>query len=191
MLNGVLSLILDTLASFLTMLLLTRALMRWLRISFINPLGQFILATTDWLVRPAQKLLPGGGPGFDLSCWIPAWLVQVLLAFIGLALMGVAGNVPGSLLAAFTVGALETLRALLQLVMVVVLMAAVLSWVNPRAPIAPMVNALARPFVLPIARRLPLLGGVDLSPLVVMLIVQVLLFVLAGLRSQLIGFAFS
>ena len=47
MLGGLVTLIVDAAASFFTMMLLTRALMRWLRISFITPLGQFILATTD------------------------------------------------------------------------------------------------------------------------------------------------
>jgi YggT family protein len=54
--------------------------------------------------------------------------------------------------------------------------------VNPRAPVAPLINGLARPFLLPLQRRLPPLGGVDLSPLVLLLILQMLQFVLANLR---------
>src|SRR6516164_10410086 len=96
MLGGLVMLILEALASFLTLLLLTRALMRWLRISFINPLGQFILATTDWIVRPAQRFLPATG-GFDMSCWVPAWIVQALVVIIG-ALFGSGFGNPLALL---------------------------------------------------------------------------------------------
>jgi YggT family protein len=49
---------------------------------------------------------------------------------------------------------------------------AVLSWVNPAAPIAPLINQLTEPLLAPIRRRLPLVGGVDLSPLVLILLAQ-------------------
>ncbi|WP_341677551.1 YggT family protein [Niveibacterium sp. SC-1] len=183
MLTGILLLLLNAAASFFTVLLLTRALMRWLRISFINPLGQFILATTDWAVRPMQKVLPSRG-GLDLSCWVPAWLIQVLLVLATLWLGRHFEASPFMLAGVLLIGAVELMRNLLHLVMIVVIVAAVLSWVNPRAPLAPLVNALARPFLAPLARRLPPVGGVDLSPLVVLLIVQVLLFVLTNLHLR-------
>jgi len=186
MLTGILLLLLNAAASFFTVLLLTRALMRWLRISFINPLGHFILATTDWAVRPLQKIVPSRG-GLDLSCWIPAWLIQVLLAFLTLWLARHVDGSPSMLVGIILIGVVELLRNLLHLVMILVIVAAVLSWVNPRAPLAPLVNALSRPFLAPLARRLPPVGGIDLSPLVVLLIVQVLLFVLTNLHMRIIG----
>jgi len=186
MLGGLVMLILEALASFLTLLLLTRALMRWLRISFINPLGQFILATTDWIVRPAQRFLPATG-GFDMSCWVPAWIVQALVVIIGALFGSGFGNPLALLVGALVIGGFELLRNLLHLVMIVVIVSAVLSWVNPHAPIAPMVNALARPFLAPLSRRMPPVGGVDLSPLVLLLILQVMLFLLASLRAHLGG----
>ncbi|MCL2656706.1 MAG: YggT family protein [Betaproteobacteria bacterium] len=186
MLGGLVTLILEAVASFLTLLLLTRGLMRWLRISFINPLGQFVLATTDWIVRPAQKILPAS-VGLDLSCWISAWLIQAIVVVIG-AFFGSGFQNPAALLiVAAVIGIFEVMRNLLHLIMIVVIVAAVLSWVNPRAPIAPMVNALARPFLAPLSRRIPPIGGIDLSPLVLLLILQALLFVLAGTRNHLLA----
>jgi len=184
MLGGLMAMIIDAVASFFTMLLLTRALMRWLRISFINPLGQFILATTDWIVRPIQKVLPSRS-GLDLSCWVPAWLIQVLAGLITLVFASGLSNPLALATAAAVIGGLELLRKLLQLVMLVVIVSAVLSWVNPHAPVAPFFRALSRPFLAPLERRIPPVGGVDLSPLVVLLIVQVLLYLLAYLRSGL------
>ena len=62
----------------------------------------------------------------------------------------------------------------------IVLLSAILSWVNPQAPFAPTLNALTRPFLAPVRRIIPLVGGVDLSPLVILIVVQVLLGFLAS-----------
>jgi YggT family protein len=52
--------------------------MQWQRISFRNPIGQFVVATTDWLVLPLRRFIPGLG-GLDLASLLPAWVVQVLV----------------------------------------------------------------------------------------------------------------
>jgi YggT family protein len=56
--------------------------------------------------------------------------------------------------------------------------------VNPYAPLAPVLNALARPFLAPLQRFIPPLGGVDLSPIVLIIVLQLLLGLLAGLRQS-------
>jgi YggT family protein len=66
---------------------------------------------------------------------------------------------------------------------------AVLSWVNPHAPIAPTVDALTQPFLSPIRRVVPLIGGVDLSPLVLILLLQVLLTMLKSVTPSFIAIA--
>jgi YggT family protein len=65
-----------------------------------------------------------------------------------------------------------------------VFLLAILSWVNPHAPVAPVFNAIARPFLRPIRRILPPVGGVDLSPLVLLLALWVLLFLIDGLARE-------
>jgi len=63
----------------------------------------------------------------------------------------------------------------------------VFSWVNPHAPMAPLFEAIARPFLRPLRRVLPLLGRFDLSPLVLLVLLQVALILLAGLRAAVGG----
>ncbi|WP_374510374.1 YggT family protein [Niveibacterium sp.] len=180
MLAGLLILVLNAVGSFVSSLLLVRALMRWQRLSFINPLGHFILATTDWVVVPMQKLF-GSRSGLDLSCIVPAWLIECLVIAVVLLLKGVFSD-PAALVGTVLVtGSVAFLISLVRLIMMVVIVAAVLSWVNPRAPIAPLVNGLCRPFLLPLQRRIPPIGGVDLSPLVLLLILQVLVYLLASM----------
>ncbi|HEX2761829.1 MAG TPA: YggT family protein, partial [Rhizomicrobium sp.] len=76
----------------------------------------------------------------------------------------------------------ETARLFLYLVFGIVILTAIMSWVNPYAPMAPVLNALARPFLAPFQRFIPPIGGVDLSPIALIIVLQLLLGLLSGLR---------
>lgn len=184
MLIGVLILVLQTIAGFFTMMLLVRTIMRYMRISFVSPIGPFVLATTNWAAAPFQRLLPNIAK-LDLSSLIPAWLIEVLLIIILAVLSGRHLGTPTTvLLGAGILGALELLSSGLMLLMGVVIISAILSWVNPYAPVAPILNQLTRPFLQPFRRLLPPVAGVDLSPLVLLLVLQVLQFLLQGFKNN-------
>ena len=123
MLGSLLLTIVETLGSLLSGVLLARFVMQWQRISFRNPLGQFVVATTDWLVLPLRRFIPGLG-GLDLASLLPAWVVQVVVVFVALAVRGVLGSADplGLLVVMWGVGLLETVKAALYLLMGVVLM---------------------------------------------------------------------
>jgi len=168
----------------MAMALLARFALQWARAPFRNPLGQFIVAVTDWMVRPARRLVPGLF-GLDLASLLLAWLWQVVYNGIALGLSGVLGAVslaPALLVALLAV--LELAKMGLYLAMGAVLVAAVFSWVNPYAPMADIFNTLTRPLLRPFRRLIPPIGGVDLSPLALLLVLQIGLFVVAGLRHN-------
>ena len=171
--------LLQTIIGFFTMMLLVRTAMRWMRISFVNQVGQFVLATTNWAVMPLQRVLPSIGR-LDLSSLVPAWLLQVILVLLVAALGGFGFEDPASvLIRACGIGALELLKSALYLLMFVVIIGAAISWVNPRAPMAPVLNMLTRPFLDPIRRIVPPVANIDLSPVVLLIIVQLLLIAIA------------
>ncbi|MDB5813385.1 MAG: hypothetical protein JWM03_195 [Rhodocyclales bacterium] len=179
MLTQMIVYLLQTIAGFFTMMLLVRTAMRWMRISFVNQIGQFVLTTTNWAVMPLQRVLPSVGR-LDLSSLIPAWLLQVVLVLLIAVISGYGFSDPlEAVLRACGIGALELLRSALYLLMFVVILGAVISWVNPRAPMAPMLNVLTRPFLDPIRRIVPPVANIDLSPLVLLVIVQLLLIAMA------------
>ncbi|MBL8444022.1 MAG: YggT family protein [Zoogloeaceae bacterium] len=184
MISGILLLIVNFAFSFITMLLLARFFMQWQRVSFRNQLGQFVLTTTDWAVKPMRRVIPGLF-GLDLASLVPAWAFQMVLAFVELSLRGASldGGVFGVLLGLAGLGLIELLRMALYLVMAVVLISAVLSWVSPHAPAAPVFHGLAAPFLRPFRRLLPTIANVDLSPLLLLLVLQVLLIVLGEMRG--------
>lgn len=190
MLGNLFLTIVETLGSLLSGVLLARFVMQWQRISFRNPIGNFVLATTDWVVVPLRRVIPGLF-GLDIASLLPAWIVQTLVVFVTLWVRGIIGITdPVSLLVVmWGVGLLETFKAALYLLMGVVLMSAILSWVNPYAPMAGVINALAEPFLRPFRRVIPAIGGVDLTPIALLLLVQVLLSALAMGKYMLIGLA--
>jgi YggT family protein len=176
--------ILDTVCGFLSLVLLVRFALQWARASFRNPLGQFIVAVTDWMVRPVRRLVPGLF-GLDMASLLLAWLWQVIYQGIALGLSGVLFAVtPAPVLVVALLAALEVVKISLYLVMGAVLVSAVFSWVNPYAPLAEVFNTLTRPLLRPFRRFIPPVGGVDLSPLALLLVLQIALFVIAGMRNS-------
>ncbi|HTJ97181.1 MAG TPA: YggT family protein [Rhodocyclaceae bacterium] len=174
--------VLQSIADVLSGIFLLRFLMQWARVSFRNPLGQFVMAASDWAVVPARKLIPGLW-GFDIPSLFLAWLAQGTYYALVLGLTGLSDLVtPAAIGTVALVALIETVRTLLYLVFGIVIVTAIMSWVNPYAPLAPMLNALAQPFLRPFQRIIPPLGGVDLSPFVLCIVLQLLLGLLANLR---------
>ncbi len=185
MLNNVLLLIVDTAISLITLVLLARFFMQWQRVSFRNQIGQFVVTATDWVVRPLRRVVPGLF-GLDMASLLPAWAFQTLLVVFEILIRGVAlgGDGAGIALGVLGLGLVEMLRMMVYLVFGVVLISAVLSWVSPHAPAAALFDALAAPFLRPFRRVVPTISNVDLSPLVLLLVLQILLMVLGGMRNS-------
>ena len=184
MLVQILLFILDTVCGFLTLALLVRFAMQWARVPFRNPLGQFIVAVTDWMVRPVRRLIPGLF-GLDMASLFLAWLWQVAYQGIALGFTGVLLAVsPAPTFVVALLALLEVAKISLYLVIGAVIVSAVFSWVNPYAPLAEVFNTLTRPLLRPFRRFIPPVGGVDLSPLALLLVLQIGLFVIASLRQS-------
>lgn len=168
----------DTLTSFIVLLLLARFYFQWARVPFRNPVGEFLLATTNWIVVPARRVVPGLA-GLDLATLLTAWLVQALGLWAKLA---IAGSEPG-VLALLAVAALELVRFSVYILVFALIVQVVFSWLNPQAPLAWVFDAITRPFLRPLRRWISPVGGIDLTPLVLIVILQVLLFPIARLQE--------
>lgn len=169
MLYDTVTLVIDTIAALLTGVLLLRFWTQVVRVRPPTSLGQFIYQSTDWLVRPLRKIIPGTG-GIDWASLLGAFLVTILATLIHLSL--VAGVSPKLLL-------LLSLVRLAQWICYgftgLLIIEAIFSWVNPYAPLAPYVRALNAPLLSPLRRVIPPLGGIDLSPLVALILLRIAL----------------
>jgi YggT family protein len=170
---SILQLIVDAAASVLGGVLLLRFWMQATRVRPPAPVAQFTFTLTDWLVRPMRRILPGVG-GYDWASLIGAFLV-VLAATSILLLQGADGRM------IFLMALFRFLNWIIYGFMALLIIEAVFSWVNPHAPLAPFVSALNDPLLRPIRRVVPLIGGIDLSVLVALILLQVAQLVLGRL----------
>ena len=180
MFDQALQFLLETAFGLLTLALLMRFYMQTLRVSFRNPAGEFVVALTDWLVRPMRRVIPSTS-GLDLASLLSAWALQVVLLLILYWIKGfVFGGAP--LVAAgvlLTLALLEVIKLGIYLLIFVIIVQVLFSWVNPDAPLAPLFNSLARPYLRPFRRLIPPIGNVDLSPLFVLVLAQLALILIA------------
>ena len=164
----------DTLFALIVYPLLLRFWMQMLRAPFRNPLGEAVLALTNWLVKPLRRVVPGWF-GIDFATLLPALLARWLWLVAEFAIMGIAidATVAGMLAAQ---ACLALLKASIYLLMIAVIVQAVLSWVAPHGPVAGVLNAITFRFLRPIRKFVPLIGGqLDLSPLILIVLCQLAL----------------
>ncbi len=177
MLNQALKFLLDTAFGILTYAFLLRFSMQWLRAPFRNPVGQAVTALTDWAVKPLRRVLPGWR-GIDWSTLALAWLTQyawlVALRFL-VGSGGLDGAIAGTLA---LLAAVELLKAAVWLLIIVVFAQAILSWTMPEGPLAGLLNTLTFRFLRPLRRFIPPLGGtLDVTPLILIVLLQLVLIV--------------
>ncbi|HEX2197987.1 MAG TPA: YggT family protein [Burkholderiales bacterium] len=182
MFGQIASFLVDTLVTLFVFLLLLRFHFQWLRVPFRNPVGEFVLLATGWIVLPARRVIPGLR-GLDLATLSLAWALQALGEWI---LFSIAGRAPG-LTGLALVALVDLLRYSLYILIGAVIIQVVFSWINPYTPAAPVLDALTRPFLRPLRRYVPPIGSFDLTPLVLVVLVQVVLIVVWHLRPAVAG----
>lgn len=168
--------LLRTLFDLAACALFLRFWMQWARVPFHNPFAQFVVKVTDGLVKPLRRVIPGFF-GLDWASLLPFYAAELLSVLSVQWLDGYPFAAAGfSVLPAFLLLALAAaLRLALYLLIGFVLLQAILSWINPFSPHAPVFYALARPILKPFQKLVPPIGGVDLTPLVALIVVQLLL----------------
>jgi YggT family protein len=170
--------LIDFVVGFLVIMLLVRFHMQWLRVGFRNQAGTFVLATTNWCVLPLRRVIPALA-GLDLSSLLAAWILQALGMWL---IFEIAGASPAAL-ALVAVAFVELMRYSVYILIFAVFMLAILSWVNPYAPVMPVFDAITRPFLRPLRRFVGPVGGIDITPLVLLALLWVLLFLIDGLSK--------
>jgi YggT family protein len=173
------SMVLDVVAGLVAGTCLLRFLMQWQRISFHQPLGNFVFSMTDWLILPLRKVVPAWS-AWDLSSLVGAWLIKVVQFLL---LWLVAGG-KGSLALLPLLSLVGLAQLVVSALSALVLVLAIMSWVNPGSQMYALTARLCEPFLRPFQRVVPLIGGIDLSPLVLLLILQILGMLLSGFQMS-------
>ncbi len=176
--------LLETFFFFLVAAALLRAWMNQLRIHMSAQPGRFAIALTNWLVAPVRRMLPRSlaQSRVDWGSLIAAVLLALIYGVTWLLLASSVSDLSfsfeASLVTVLQMAFRLLVRTLLQGLMVLLLGYAILSWVQPHAPVMATLERLCGPILRPVRRVIPLIGGVDLSVLVLIILLQVGLMLL-------------
>lgn len=170
-------LICRTVGGLLISLCLLRLWLQYARAASSNPIATFTRTLTDWLVLPLRKVIPSVG-ALDMAslcgAWLVGWVLAVVMRFLLVIDSGLGLDIASLLIGALVQSVFLVVENSLMLCLILVIGQALISWINPHAPVAPVLNQLANPVLAPVRRVLPRIGQLDLSPLVVILLLQIL-----------------
>ena len=169
--------IIQAIGQLMLFLLLARFWLPWFRADFRNPIAQGILRLTSPIVVPVRRVLPSVGR-LDTATILVAYVVQFLLITVLVAIQGRAFN--GVSIA--IVAAIELVILSLNLFFFVILIRIILGWFAPAThnPLTMMLHSLAEPILAPFRRWVPPMGGIDISPIIPIILIGALV---RGLQS--------
>ncbi|MEZ0231946.1 MAG: YggT family protein [Methylophilaceae bacterium] len=178
MITTALQFLLQTILGLFALTALLRFYLQLTNAPFQNPVSQLVVALTNFIVVPTRRFIPSWR-GFDLSTLLLAYAAELLIK-LGLLWLGdfplmLAGNLIW--VAIFGLALVEVLKLSIYIFLYATILQAILSWVNPYSPVAPVLDALTRPLLKPLRKRIPLAGGFDLTPIIVFIVAQLLLLV--------------
>jgi YggT family protein len=188
MLSTALNFLLSTVLNLLTLLFLLRFFLQLFKAPFNNPLSYMVVSLTDFAVKPTRRIVPSWGK-IDLSTLILALVAQLLLQICLLWLRDLPISLVGNAIWTSLIGMslLGVFRTVLDVFFYAILLQVILSWVNPHSPISSVLNSLTKPILAPIQRLLPTAGGMDFSPVVALILIQMLnVSVIRTLEQQLL-----
>lgn len=161
--------LLDVIFSLALIAVLLRFLFQCCRVDFYNPISQAIIKITSPLVNPLRRIIPGFG-GLDIASLILALLIAAIKYAVFIQLKGQAASLPIISILALQ----EVISLMLNIFLFAILILVIVSWVAPgqHNPITIMLHQLTAPIILPIRRFMPDLGGLDLSPMVAIIAIQ-------------------
>lgn len=176
------NLLIQTVCNLYLLAVLLRFLLQLARADFYNPVSQFVVRVTNPAVKPLRRVIPGFR-GIDFASLVLALLVQaVALALIFLVF---GAGIPNPLLL-LVWAAIGVVAMIVNIYFIAILASIVLSWVASGSynPAVILIHQLTEPVMAPFRKLLPPLGGLDLSPILVFLLINVVQIVLRHLAAS-------
>jgi len=176
MLNNALLFLIQTLLSLLTLAFLLRFYFQLTKVSFQHEAAKMIVTLTNFAVKPLRRFVPSFKK-LDISTLLLAYITQLVLTVLSLLLKGfplwIAGN--SIWFAILAVALIGVVSMSITIFMYSVLIQAILSWINPYSPVAPILNNLTYPILSFLRKYIPTAGNIDFSPLIFIIVAQLVL----------------
>jgi YggT family protein len=171
--------LIETLFSLYIGAVVLRMLLGYAGANFYNPLSQFLVKITNPVLVPLRRVIPSIGK-IDTS----AIVLALGLTFIKLLLLSliIFGSV--NLIGLFFTSIIDLVTVVIWVYIISFLIQAVMSWVGSAHgnPVAPLINSLTAPILRPIRRVVPNVGALDLSPLVAIVLLNILLIIINNIK---------
>ncbi len=163
--------LINTIMSLYLIVVLLRLLLQVARADFYNPISQFVVRATDPLVRPLRRVIPGFG-GLDLATLVLALIIQFIIINLLYLLLGGVMPHPVNALVWSLIGIAATI---VKIYFFSILVAIIFSWIAPGSnhPALALLNQINEPVMAPVRKILPPMGGLDLSPILVFILINV------------------
>ncbi len=161
--------LIQTLFGFYILTVMLRFLLQWVQANFYNPMVQFLVTLTNPPLLPLRRVIPGF-MGLDMASVVLMLALQLVELFLVFYLKGQTPNFAGLTVLA----AAELLSLLVNVYFWAIIIRVILSWVNPdpRHPAVHLLGELTEPVMRPAQRLLPPISGLDLSPILVLIALQ-------------------
>jgi len=161
--------IIQTIFGLYILAVMLRFVLQWLRADFYNPLAQAIVKITNPPLKPMRRFIPGLG-GLDFAAIILMVVLQMVAILIVASISGQNAG-PGAI---FFLTIAELLSLFLNVFLFAILIQVIVSWINPGShnPAMSVIHTITEPVMRPARRVIPPIGGLDLSPLVAILVLQ-------------------
>ena len=179
--NDASTFLIRTLFDLYVFVVMLRFLLQLMRADFYNPISQFVVRATQAPLQPLRQVLPGVR-GIDTASLV----LMLVLGVVKIVLVtGIYGQMP-ALATMLILAAADIVRLMLNVFFWAIVIRVVMSWVNPgaRNPVNSLVGSLTEPLLERARRILPPMSGFDLSPIPVLIVLQLAqILVVAPLRS--------
>lgn len=188
MFADIFNLVIDTFATLYLLVILLRFILQLSRADFYNPISQFVVKATNPLLIPLRRVIPGIG-GIDVASLVLALVFQLAVLLLKVLVIGMGTpNIIGLLVMSLVL----VLGMLLKIYFWSLLIMIIASWIAPGSmhPALVLINQMCEPIMRPFRKVLPPMGGLDLSPILVFLTLQVLSVVMQHFAQQ-VGLGFS
>lgn len=174
--------LIDTAFSLYILVVMLRFLLQWVNADFYNPISQFLVKVTHPLIRPLRRVIPSVGR-IDTASFVLMVALQMLAGFLIFWIQGMPIALGVLLVWSFT----ELLNLLFNIFVFAIIIRAILSWVSPTAYNATtsLLHSLTEPMLRVVQRVIPPVSGIDLSPLVALIGLQIMKMVLLPPLQQL------
>jgi YggT family protein len=172
--------LINTVFDLYLFILIIRILLAYAGANYFDPITQFIVKATNFIVKPVRQVIPNYRQ-IELSTIVIILVLQIIKFILIYLLSFGFPNILGLLVIAFA----DTLRLVLQTFFYAILLQAVLSWLQPNSPVSHVLYQITAPVMTPLRRMIPPIGGVDISPIPALIIIQLINILLI---NQLIAF---